>query len=212
MTFRFSVLFLLLAAIAAHAENVALQVLDEINFARTQPQQYAQILASRADNSRGSEGSRAVAEAVEYLQRAHPLAPLAWSPGISQAALSHALDVGPRGASGHTGSRGETPWKRMARHGQWQGYAGENIDYGHGDARAIVFSLIIDNGVRSRQHRANLFSRQFHVTGIAVGPHANWGTMCVMDFASSFSEAGEERIATRAGAGFHSAYSGMSFF
>ncbi|HYR57126.1 MAG TPA: CAP domain-containing protein [Chthoniobacteraceae bacterium] len=212
MTFRFSVLFLVLATIAARAESVALQVLDEINFARTQPQQYAQILASHAENSRGSEGTRAVAEAIDFLQRARPLPPLAWSAGISQAALSHALDVGPRGGSGHTGSRGDTPWKRMSRYGQWQGYAGENIDYGHGSARAIVISLIVDNGVRSRQHRANLFSHQFRVAGIAVGPHANWGTMCVMDFASGFSEAGEERVATGASAGFHSAYSGMSFF
>jgi uncharacterized protein YkwD len=208
---RFSFLCALLFAVAAHADSLPLQILDELNFARTQPQQYSQIIARRAGNSRSSDGSRAAAEAVRFLQKARPLPPLSWSPGISQAALSHALDVGPRGASGHKGARGETPWKRMARFGQWEGYAGENIDYGHGDARSIVISLIVDAGVPSRLHRANIFNRNFRVTGIAVGAHATSGTMCVMDFATGFVEAGEQRIATR-GAPLRSEYSGMSFF
>lgn len=211
VTLRLPLLLLLLSTAAAHADSLASQVLDEINFARTQPQQYAQIIATRADNSRGSEGPRAVTEAVAFLQRARPAPALAWSQGISSAALSHALDVGPRGGSGHKGSHGETPWARMARFGSWQGYAGENIDYGHCDARSIVISLIVDNGVSNRLHRANLFNRKFHVTGIAVAPHATSGSMCVMDFATGFTEAGEERVAMR-GAGFHSAYSGTSFF
>ena len=100
----------------------------------------------------------------------------------------------------------------MSRFGSWRGHAGENIDYGHGDARSIVISLIVDNGVASRLHRANLFSRNFRVTGIAVAPHAYAGTMCVMDFASGFTEAGERTVATRSDAGLRSAYSGMSFF
>jgi uncharacterized protein YkwD len=201
--FRILALFLL-ATTAARAESLAFQVLEELNFARTQPQQYAQIVASRSDSAAGRE-------AVSFLRRARPLPPLSWSQGISQAALSHALDVGPRGGSGHRGAGGETPWKRMARFGQWEGYAGENIDYGHSDPRSIVVSLIVDNGVSSRLHRTNIFSRNFRVTGIAIAPHANAGTMCVMDFATGFVEAGEERVATR-GPGFRSIYSGMSFF
>jgi uncharacterized protein YkwD len=100
----------------------------------------------------------------------------------------------------------------MAHFGAWQGFAGENIDYGHADARAIVVALIVDSGVPGHLHRANIFSRNFHVTGIAVAPHASYGTMCVMDFASGFTEAGEERVAERGPVGFHSDYSGMSFF
>ncbi|MGB8168365.1 MAG: CAP domain-containing protein [Chthoniobacteraceae bacterium] len=211
MILRFLFALTFLIAAAAHGESLPLQVLEEVNLARAQPLEYAQIIATRADNSRGSEGARAVTEAVRFLQKARPLPPLAWSPGISQAALSHALDLGPRGGTGHTSSRGESPWDRMARFGQWQGHAGENIDYGHSDARSIVISLLVDNGVPSRLHRANIFSRNFRVTGIAVAPHARSGSMCVMDFASRFFEAGEERVATR-GIVLRSSYSGMSFF
>lgn len=211
MSFRISFFFLLLATVAARADDLARQVLDEVNLARTQPQQYAEILAGNAANFRGSEGQRAVDEAVAFLRKARPLPALSWSRGIGQAALSHALDVGPRGGHGHNGSRGETPWKRMARFGKFEGSAGENIDYCHSDPRAIVASLIIDNGVRNRAHRANLFNRAFRVAGIAVGPHATWGSMCVMDFASGYVEAGEERLAARGGTS-RSIYSGMSFF
>ena len=212
MTFRSTLLFTLLFTAAAHADSVAFQVLDEINLARTQPQQYAQIVAGRAESFRASDGSPAAREAIEFLQKAQPLPPLAWSPGISQAALSHTLDVGPRGGSGHKSLNGETPWKRMARFGKHEGHAGENIDYGHGNARSIVISLIVDNGVPSRLHRTNLFSRNYRVTGIAIGPHASAGTMCVMDFATRFLEAGDERIAARSAVGFRSEYSGPSFF
>jgi uncharacterized protein YkwD len=204
-------LFTLIITTAAHGESLPIQVLEEMNLARTQPQQYAQIIASQADNSRGSEGQQPVTEAMNFLQKTRPLPPLAWSQGIGQAALSHALDIGPRGGSGHKNSRGELPWDRMARFGQWEGHAGENIDYGHSDARSIVISLIVDNGVPSRMHRANIFSRRFRVAGVAIAPHARTGSMCVMNFATKFFEAGEQRVATR-GVLVRSAYSGMSFF
>jgi uncharacterized protein YkwD len=214
VTFRFCFLALILSAFTARAESSADQILDEVNFARTQPAKYAQVIAAQADKYRGSDGAKAVQETINFLQKVKPQAPLALSPGISQAALSHALDMGPRGGRGHTGSRGETPWKRMSRFGAYQGYAGENIDYGHTEARAIVVALIVDYGVSNRLHRKNLFSKNFRVTGIAVAPHSIWGSMCVMDFATGFVEGGEERVADRMAtrSGFRSNYSGMSFF
>ncbi len=212
MIYRFSALFALLLTTAAHADSVANQVLDEINFARSQPQKYAAIVAARAENFRGAEGARSTGEAIAFLKKARPLPPLTWSQGISQAALSHALDVGSRGGNGHKSLNGDLPWKRMARFGQWEGHAGENIDYGNRTARAIVVSLIVDNGVPSRLHRTNLFSRNYRVTGIAIAPHARTGTMCVMDFATRFYEAGEERIAARGTVALRSEYSGISFF
>ncbi len=194
------------------ASPLAREVLAEINLARTQPQEYAQIVANNPSASHGSEGARAVAEAVAFLQGARPVPPLSWSRGIAQAAATHATDVGTRGGRGHTGSGGSTPWRRMARFGQWKGHAGENIDYGHADPRSIVISLIVDHGVGSRAHRKNLFSRDFGVTGIAVSPHAAWGTVCVMNFASDFVEMGERRLVDRVAGGLRTEYMGKSFF
>ena len=205
MKFLTAALCLLIVAPFSHAADLALEVLDEVNLARTQPQRYAQFVADRAPTWRGRDAG-ALQEAVRFLQKARPLPALSWSEGMGQAALSHVNDSGSRGGRGHTGADGSAPWDRMARYGKHSGHAGENIDYGHREARAIVIALIIDDGVRGRKHRVNLFSKNFRVAGIAVGSHAGFGSMCVMDFATGFAERGQERIATRSMSG------GMALF
>jgi uncharacterized protein YkwD len=180
-----------LCVVSAHADDLAAQIQAELNLARTAPQQYARIVASRVLGPRHIEGDRAVQEAVRFLEKARPLPPLARAEGLDASALSHVLDQGPAGARGHKGSDGSTPWKRMARFGRWSGHAAENIAYGKRDAREIVVALIVDDGVRDRGHRLNIFGGEFRVTGIACGLHAGYGTMCVIDFAAGF--AGTER-------------------
>ena len=165
-------------------------ILAEVNLARTQPRAYAQIVA------RSASGSRASAEAVRFLERVSPLPPLGYSGGLSQAALGHVLDQGSTGSIGHAGRDGAHSFDRIARYGQWLGAVGENIDYGHRDARAIVVRLIVDEGVAGRKHRANIFNKIYRVAGIAAGSHARYGAMCVMDFAGDFIERGSG-LATR---------------
>ncbi|EDY15781.1 SCP-like extracellular [Chthoniobacter flavus Ellin428] len=190
-------LVLALAPLAVHASDLSEQVLAEINLARTAPQQYAQIVASQAGNSHGGEGDRAVAEAVHFLQKARPLPPLTPSTGMSRGALSYVLESGPTGGRGHRGADGSLPWDRMARFGRQIGQAGENIDYGVHDARAIVIRLIVDDGVRDRGHRKNIFSSSYHVAGAATGYHATYGAMCVIDFAGGYVEGEHGRVAAR---------------
>ena len=189
---KFLTLFaLVLASVAPlRADDLAAQVHAELNLARTAPRQYAQIVASRALGHRHIEGDRVVEEAVRFLEKARPLPPFTRSEGLSASALAHVLDLGPSGGRGHTGSDGSTPWKRMARFGRWSGHAAENISYGERDARGIVVALIVDDGARDRLHRQNIFSRDLFCVGVASGPHAGCGTLCVMDFAEAFAEAG----------------------
>jgi uncharacterized protein YkwD len=182
--------FSILLSVFASAADLASQVRDELNLARTAPRQYAQILASHAAECQGAEGEAAIREAIHFLEKARPLSPLVLSDGICSSALTHVLDIGPTGGRGHVGSGGTMPWDRMARFGQWTGRAGENIYYGQRDARGIVIALIVDDGDRSRGHRKNIFSPDFHYAGIACGPHAGFGRMCVIDFAGGFVEGG----------------------
>ncbi|HEY3841509.1 MAG TPA: CAP domain-containing protein [Bryobacteraceae bacterium] len=196
MKFIARLLAIIITPLAAHASDLAEQVLAEINLARTAPQQYAQIVANQLAGYHGIEGDRAVNDAIHFLTKARPEAPLTFSPGMSNSALSHVLDVGPSGGRGHKGSNGSQPWDRMARFGKWIGRAGENIDYGVHDARAIVVRLIVDDGVSGRGHRKNIFNSDFHVAGAATGPHAAYGAMCVIDFATGFIPAAGT-VATR---------------
>jgi uncharacterized protein YkwD len=186
---RISALLIGIAAMS-HAEDLSSQVFVELNNARTAPQQFAQLVASRMANTSCKEGRRVVEETLRFLQQVKPLPPLGYSEGLSNAALAHIMEQGPKGTLGHG-----NPWRRMNQFGQWGGYAGENIAYGNRDAQGIVVALIVDDGVPRRKHRANIFSPKYAVAGIASGPHARFGSMCVMDFAGSFAERGVGRTA-----------------
>ena len=192
-----ALLALILIPVAARCAELPEQVLAEINFARTSPQQYAQIVAAYAATVRLQEGPGIVRETVRFLEKQQPLAPLANSNGIRQSALSHVADIGPGGARGHKGSDGSWPWDRIARYGQYMGGAAENIDYGRHGAREIVIRMVMDDGVKSRGHRKNIFNRDYRVAGAAAGFHGVYGAMCVVDFAGGFVE-GADRVATRA--------------
>jgi len=80
----------------------------------------------------------------------------------------------------------------MARYGKVAGYGGENISYRYETARAIVTSLIIDEGVKGRGHRKNIFNPNFKLAGVATGRHSRYGIMCVTDFATVFIPHGKD--------------------
>jgi uncharacterized protein YkwD len=171
------------------------EVLAEMNFARTQPRVYAQIVAERGAAIGNSP--RAVAEAVRYLRKQKAVAALAISSGLTQAALSHVLDCGPRGIRGHRGSDGSHVSRRADRFGRWDGRIAENISYGRFSPRDTVVFLIIDEGVGDRGHRLNIFQKDFRRVGIASGAHATYGLMVVTDFAAEYRERYGVPVASR---------------
>ncbi len=181
--------------------QVEIEVVAELNLARTDPQGYVAYLKeyrSFINNGiyqkpgeigiRLSEGTKAVDEAIKALSAQKPLPPFAASKGMWQACRDHVKDQGPKGAVGHDGSDRSSPFDRMNRYGSWQSTAGENISYGGKTARDIVIQLIVDDGVASRGHRKNIYNAQFLVVGAAVGPHKVYGAMCAMDFAGGYAE------------------------
>lgn len=175
-------------------------IVEEINRLRTDPAGYAVILEQSLPLYTGndlqrpgqiairtSEGPAAVREAIAALRAQAPLAPLAFSEGLARAAADQVRDQGPSGATGHDGSDGSTMRTRIERWGQWGGGISENIDYGSRTAREVVISLVVDDGVRGRGHRRNLFDPGIRFAGAACGPHRQYVTMCVMDHAGSFT-------------------------
>ena len=68
------------------------------------------------------------------------------------AAADHCADQA-GGLTGHGGSDQSSPVDRLSRYGIWAGLWGENIAYGKTTARAIVLTLIIDDGRPGRPHR-----------------------------------------------------------
>jgi uncharacterized protein YkwD len=195
--------YLVVASPSAAGEHaVPRQVLDEINLARTEPLRYAGFLRTFRGYFRGKyyvlpgsdirtqtdEGTAAVDEAIRILSRQQPRKPLRWSDGLAAAAAELAEDQGRSGDTGHDGRVSHGMQERIERHGSWERTIAENIGYGPTDARNMVMQLIVDDGVRNRGHRTNTFNAAFGTAGVACGPHPQFGSMCVIDFAGGFRE------------------------
>jgi uncharacterized protein YkwD len=177
------------------------QLLAEVNRVRTQPGAYADGLAARRSAYQNDktlalpaqpllqtqEGVSALDEAVSVLRTvSEPLPPLTADEGLAAAAKALADDQARTGGTGHTGSDGSTLAERLARYGQFQGQAGENLAYGPTRAAEVVFSWVVDDGVADRGHRQNLLNPAFRLAGAATAPHPQGGSVCVMAFAQQF--------------------------
>ena len=175
-------------------------VLREMNLARQDPALYAtyvEALRSRFDGRfiifpgsakwRMKEGLGAIEEAVRFLRNARPEQPLTLSPGMCRAAADHCADEA-AGRMGHRGSDRSSPGDRLSRYGIWRGLWGENIAYGKTSPREIILAFIIDDGRSARTHRKNIFDLNFNYAGVAFGPHALYGSVFTIDFASGYTE------------------------
>jgi uncharacterized protein YkwD len=189
---------------ADYLSRLEADIVREHNLARENPGQYATYLEALREFFNGrllelpgeialrtEEGVRAVDEAIRFLRRAQPIGPVTPSRGMSRGARDHVRDSGPRGRTGDVGTDGSHPWDRVNRYGSWLVTMGENIAYGRydpSDARQVVVQLIIDDGVRSRGHRDNIFDLELHVIGVSCGEHKTFGSICVMVYAGGYEE------------------------
>lgn len=178
-------------------------VIREMNLARQNPTLYATFVRELRSRITGpvlilpggtryriKEGTGSLDEAIRFLQTAQPLPALAFSPGMSRAAADHCADQA-NGGFGHEGRDRSHAGQRIARYGSVSGSWGENLSYGKSSARDVVLAMIIDDGLRDRKHRKNIFNPSFNFAGAAFGSHARFGTVCSMDFAGGYAERGE---------------------
>lgn len=190
-------LLMLAFLIGPAAPQTALEreVIAEINFARTRPREYAERLRDYRALFRGkvvrypgnpaglltAEGTRAVDEAIDFLERQAPLPPLQPAPLLAQAARDHVAEQGPRGGLGHLSRSGANPRDRVRRRGGGS-YVAEAITYGPPTAREVVRQFIVDDDVPGRGHRKTLFAAEMRFAGAGCGRHRTYRVMCVVDF------------------------------
>lgn len=188
----------LAAAPAAFAGSLDDAVLDELNYARAHPAEYARELRQQ-ERSAGpgdysgfaNEDPDAVEEAIDFLERQPPLPPLEEDRRIAAAARQHAAAQAARGGVGH-GPSGDLG-RRLRDNGVWAGISAENISYGYDEPRAVVRQMIVDTGVAGRGHRRNIFTPGYRAAGVACGPHRAYGAMCVIDFAGAIMRRSAEK-------------------
>jgi len=150
-------------------------VLDEINFVRAHPLEYARWLRS------AEQPTPATLEAADQLERTAPLGPVQFNPALGASAAKHAGDGG---AYIHTGSDGSSASERMHREGVWASIMAEDISFGQFTPRDVIRQLIVDENVPARDHRADLLHPMLRMAGVGCGPHAVWGAVCVIDMST----------------------------
>lgn len=177
-------------------------ILEGLNQLRENPAAYADLLKQERRWYQGrllqipnetsivtNEGVRALDEAIVELESVRrSVGRIVLSQGLSNAAADQVRDTGRRGLTGHKGADGSEFNRRIDRYGQWSGEIGENIAYGPGKPRDVIIQQLVDDGVGNRGHRRNLLNQAWRYVGIACGPHARYGTMCVMDFAVNYRD------------------------
>ena len=184
-----------------YLSNLEQEVVSELNLARTQPKVYAKFLAEYAKHYDGydvrftdevtlttNEGIAAVNEAIRFLNNQKPLKKLTLDKGLCLSAKDMATMQGATSQIGHVGPDGSSPTTRLVRQGDWDGLCIENIDYGNNNARRIVISMIINDGIKTRAFRKSIFEPRYRQVGVACGPHQAYDYMCVVDYAEDFRD------------------------
>jgi len=176
-------------------------VIKEINEARNNPQKYLGYLEEYRKFIKGNvlsmpnatplvmiEGMPAIDDAINDLRKLPKLNDLKNSKGLNRVAKSHLEDLIENPKLGHKGKDGSLLDQRLLRYGLVGLLYAENISYRISVAREVVLAMIVDDGVKSRSHRKNIFNPSFKLFGIACGTAKDNTALCVAEFADDFSE------------------------
>lgn len=120
-------------------------MIDEINYVRQHPKEYAEYIMSYTEYWESSYGEIQEAKAViKILKKMKPLPPLEFSEELYQDGQKHAQWMVKKDAFKHS----KLPY-------------GENLVGGEENVRYSVLSLLIDYGVPSRGHRKNILDPNY---------------------------------------------------
>ena len=138
------------------------------------------------------EGIKAVEEAIEFIKKQKPVPELTLNDDITKACKDHIEDIGPKGMTTHEGSERSNISDRLEKYCEWDGSIAENMDFGFKKAENIILNMIIDDGVKERFQRMNLFNPDFKKIGIAVGEHKIYGICAVVGYCKNVRPIGSE--------------------
>jgi uncharacterized protein YkwD len=177
-------------------------VFDEINAARKEPKKYIRYLEDYKKLFKGNtlylpneprletmEGAAAIDDAISFLKTVPPwLEAYRLSDGLNKSAALQLKDLMIDSSIGHRGRDGSTLPSRLQKFGEFGSIYAENISYFGATPRDMVLMWIIDDGLKSRSHRKNIFSSTFKVIGVASGKGKKGESLCVLNLADSFIE------------------------
>ena len=184
------------------AKNIDVQdILNELNFIRTNPKGYIRVLKEHLNTfdgmvyidgtgrrMRSHEGVDAVYECIEVLENTSPMQALKMNDNLCEAALWFAKDLAYFDNLGYVGSDGSSYLDRIERSGFSGRLTAEIVSCGRFTARDFVMSLLIDDGLSSRGNREIILNINFDNVGLGVAfGHSEWDSILVADFGKIFN-------------------------
>lgn len=185
-------------------ESFSDKLLQELNFARTKPFEYATKLLSlekyfegkifRFPNERPvltKEGFGSFNEAAHHLAQMAPLQPLVpnkYLTNVAQDALKDIQNV--------VDTRGVSllNYDILVRQFGWiVGSFNEAVELGSSNPELIVAHLLSDDGDLDRGNRKHLMNPNYKLLGIATGPHKVFGQANVLTYSSTFFSYDDEQ-------------------
>nr|QGT51359.1 hypothetical protein Unknown280_0510 [uncultured Spirochaetaceae bacterium] len=185
-----------------YLSEIEKDVILEMNKARSDPKKYAELYIApfakkfRSDGTyikdgvtmMTNEGVAVVNECIKEMSAKKAMEILRPEKGLSLAAQSHATSQAKTSQTGHKGTDGSSPFTRIQKYGTFR-TAGENISYGSKDGQEIVIQLLVDDGVKNRGHRKNIFNSAFTQTGVGYAEgHKTYRAECVITYAGGYEE------------------------
>ncbi len=169
-------------------------IIAETNQIRSNPKSYIPILEEQIKLFKENvlyrpneipiqtnEGPAAYEEAMKFLETQKPLNELQVDESLTKAAEDHLLDIAPKGLVSHESTDGKNISDRIEKYCEWEITCAENIDFGSRTGQDVVISLLVDDGIKTRGHRRNLFKDDVRLVGVATGDHKEYETCIVID-------------------------------
>ena len=162
-------------------------MLDEINFARTNPTSYAELRLKDAYTSSTDNGS------YVYLTNLTAVGSVSFNSSLNQAAQNYAIFLAEKNLAEHNADG--TPLKRAIRAGYTGSSTGENLVIASANSYNAIINpqtaaidfvkvMIIDQGVEDLGHRIVLLNTKYRAVGIGFTRNSSTPTLnyVVQDF------------------------------
>ena len=140
------------------------------------------------------EGVDVIEESIQYIKTLKPTNTLIYSKEISLACRDHINDIGPKGLTTHIGTDGSNITDRIEKYCEWDGVVAENLDFGFKEPDNVAMNMIMDDGVKEKCQRKNIFNKEFNYIGVGVGKHKVYGICVVIGYASNIRNIGSKPL------------------
>ena len=176
-------------------DRIKKEVIIETNRIRTNPKAYIPILEKYLENFDDNiltrpdknecietqEGPKAYKEAIEFLKNQKPINEIEFDEEASKVAEEYAKVLSNSGED-ENGEDERRIEERVDKYLEYDYAISECIDFGGSSGIEVIVNLLVDDGVKLRTHRENLFSNKFQYYGVAVVTHPEYDFCTVIDY------------------------------